>query len=110
MPDRIRINDELLNRNMQAFVRSPQGRSFLEPFDMSFGECLAITCLFGCLAMCMVPTIVWTLAGLQTLWGIIRLKTFEPMYDNAAKQPEKLRPLIGHGIIIGPDQVHSLVL
>jgi hypothetical protein len=110
MADRIRINDELLSRNLQAFVRSPQGRSVLEPFDMTFGECLAITCLLGCMAMCMVPTIVWTLAGLQTLWGIMRLKSFEPMYDNAARQPEKLRPLIGHGIIIGPDQVHSLVL
>jgi hypothetical protein len=34
----------------------------------------------------------------------------QPIYDNPARHPERLAPLIGHGIIIGPDQRHALVL
>ena len=110
MPDRIRINDELLSRNMQAFLRSPGGRSVLETFDMSLGMCLAAGVFLGCMGLCMVPTIIWTLAGLQTLWAVARLQFLEPMYDNAAKHPERLVPLIAHLVIVGPDQKHALAL
>jgi len=72
--------------------------------------CLVGGLILGCIGLCMLPTIVYTLAGLQALWSLARLQFLEPMYDNAARHPERLVPLIGHGIIIGPDQKHALVL
>jgi len=77
---------------------------------MSLGMCLAAGVFLGCMGLCMVPTIVWTLAGLQALWSVARLQFLEPMNDNAAKHPERLMPLVAHLVIIGPDRQHALAL
>jgi hypothetical protein len=108
--DGIFIDDALLARNTQAFLRSPAGRSVLEEFDMPLLLCLTGGAMLACAGMCMLPTIIWTLAGLQALWSVARLEFLKPVWDNPARKPEQLVPLLGHGIIIGPDQKHALVV
>jgi hypothetical protein len=108
--DRIIIDEPTLRRNALAYLHSPQAQNVLEVFDFPFIWCLflaLIACGFG---LCMLPTVVWTLAGLKALWYVAKLEPFEAMWDNPAKKPETLRPLICHGIIIGPDHKHALVL
>jgi hypothetical protein len=57
----------------------------------------------------MLPTIIWTLAGLKAIWSVLKMEPFSTK-DDPRKHPERLVPLIAHGIIIGPDRKHALAL
>lgn len=108
--DRIFIDEPLLRRNALAFLRSPGGQPVLEMFDFTFGMCLVLAAIACCIGLCLLPTIIWTIAGLQSLWYVLKLEPFEPMWNNPKQKPELLVPLICHGIIIGPDGKHALAL
>lgn len=61
-------------------------------------------------AMFMIVTIRWAIDGFRTLWSLNKLEPFEVMTDNPVNRPENYVPLLAHGIIIGPDRRHGLVL
>jgi len=108
--DRITIDEVSLRRNLQAFLRSPAAEPVYQELEIPFSVCFLGALLLIVMGTCMLPTIVWTLAGLQLLWGVLTLEPFKPAFDNPRKRPESLVPLICHGIIIGPDRKHALVL
>lgn len=108
--DRITIDEAALRRNLQAFLRSPAAEPVYEELEIPFYVCLLGAVLLLVVGTCMLPTVIWTLAGLQAIWSVLKLEPFKPAFDNPRKRPESLVPLICHGIIIGPDRKHALVL
>lgn len=108
--DRIFIDEPTLRRNVQAYLRSPGGQPILEMFDFTLGMCLVLAAIACCIGLCMLPTIIWTIAGLKSLWYVLKLEPFEPWWNNPKHKPELLVPLICHGVIVGPDQTHALAL
>src|SRR5688572_31653162 len=108
--DQIVIDETRLRQNVLAFLRSPAAESVYEELEIPWWLCLIGAIILFIAGLCMLPTIIWTLAGLQALWSVIRLEQFKPLWDDPRKKPEALVPLICAGIIIGPDQKHALVL
>jgi hypothetical protein len=108
--DHIHIDDARLRSNLQAFLRTPAAEPIFEEFDTPWWLCLLGAIILLIAGLCMLPTIIWTLNGLEALWSVLKLEQFKPLGDNPRQHPEKLVPLIAHGIIIGPDQKHALAL
>jgi hypothetical protein len=108
--DRIQIDDARLRQNLQAYLRTPAAEKVFEEFDTPWWLCLIGAMILLVAGLCMLPTIIWTLAGLKALWSVLKLEQFSVLKDNPRQHPEKLVPLIAHGIIIGPDQKHALAL
>jgi hypothetical protein len=106
----ILIDDDVLHRNLQAFLRTPAGSKVRDSFDMPLWLCLFAGMMLFCAGMCMLPTIVWTLAGVQMLGALLRFEFLKPAWENGSRKPELLRPLVGYGIIIGPSGKYGLVL
>jgi hypothetical protein len=106
----ILIDDEVLQRNLQAFLRKPAGSAVRDSFDTPLWLCLVGGMMLFCAGMCMLPTIVWTLAGAQVLWGLLKFDFLKPAWENPSRNPELLRPLVGYGIIIGPSGKFALVV
>ena len=104
------IDETRLRQNVLAFLRSPAAEPVYEELEIPWWLCLIGAIILFIAGLCMLPTIIWTLAGLQALWSVIRLEQFKPLWDDPRKKPEALVPLICAGIIIGPDQKHALVL
>jgi hypothetical protein len=108
--DRIQIDDTRLQANLQGFLRTPAGAAILDEFNTPFWLCLIGWLILLIAGMCMLPTIIWTLAGLQALWSVLKFEQFRALGDNPAKHPERLRAIIAPLIIIGPDRKHALAL
>jgi hypothetical protein len=110
MADRIFIDEAQLQTTAQQYLRSPYAQKVYEEFDVSFGMCLFMNCLVGCFGLLMLPTIRWTLDGAKCLWSAATFESFGAMKKNARHNPGKLRALILHLIIIGPDRKHALAV
>jgi len=108
--DRIFIDETILRRNVLAFLRSPAAEPVYEELEIPWWLCLIGAVIMLIAGMCMLPTVVWTLAGLQALWSVARLEQFQPLWNHPRNKPEALIPLICAGIIIGPDGKHALAL
>lgn len=108
--EQLLIDDAALERNLQAFLRTPAGSEVRDSFDMPLWLCVFAGMMLFCAGMCLLPTIVWTLAGAQMLWALLRLEFLKPAWENGSRKPELLRPLIGYGIIIGPSGKYALVV
>jgi hypothetical protein len=104
------IDEAILRRNVLAFLRSPAAESVYEELEIPWWLCVIGAMIMLIAGLCMLPTIVWTLAGLQVLWSVVRLEQFQPLWNHPRKNPEALIPLICAGIIIGPDGKHALAL
>jgi hypothetical protein len=107
--DRIQIDDARLQANLQGFLRTPAGANVLDMFDSPFWMSAILWLILLCSGLCMLPTIILTLAGLKALWMAIRFEPFDQS-DNAARHPDQLRAIIAPLIIIGPDRKHALAL
>lgn len=108
--DRIVIDETRLRQNVLAFLRSPAAEPVYEELEIPWWLCLIGAIVLLIAGLCMLPTVIWTLAGLQAIWSVIRLQQFQPLWDSPRKNPEALIPLICCGIIIGPDRKHALAL
>jgi hypothetical protein len=102
------IDDAALRRDVLAFLRSPASAAVFEAIDVPWWLSATGAVLLACAGLCMLPTIIWTLAGLRALWSVLRLEQFR--VANPRQHPEKLVPLIGYSVIFGPDKRHGLVL
>ncbi|WP_425615080.1 hypothetical protein NA78x_004969 [Anatilimnocola sp. NA78] len=113
MPDsnpQIHIDGPLLRQKVLTYLRSDVGKSTLEMFDITFVDCLLITAVTLVMGICLLPTIVFTLVAIKCLWSVLTLEAFASLGKKLSDQPEKIVPLIMHGIIIGPDRKHALAL
>ena len=108
--DRIQIDDARLQLNLQAHLRTPAAEKIFEEFDTPWWMSLVGAAIVLTLACCMLPTIIWTLAGLQALGGLLRHGPLFMVRDDARRHPEKLRAIVAHGIIVGPDRRHALAV
>jgi len=108
--DRIQIDDVRLRANLQAYLRTPAAEQIFDEFDTPWWLCfigLGILLTIGC---CMLPTIIWTLDGLKSLWSVLKLEPLSELGKSVHNDPNSLVPIVAHGIIIGPDQKHALAL
>ena len=108
--DQIVIDETRLRQNVLAFLRSSAAEPVFEELETPWWLCLIGAIILLIAGLCMLPTVIWTLAGLQAIWSVIRLEQFQPLWDDPRKKPEALIPLICCGIIIGPDRKHALAL
>jgi hypothetical protein len=102
------IDDTALRRDVLAHLRSPASENVYAAIEVSWWVCALGAALMACAGLCMLPTVIWTIAGLRALWSVFKLEQFN--VPNPRLHPEKLVPLIAYGIIIGPDKRHGLVL
>lgn len=102
------IDDAELRRKVLDYLRSPAAEYIFKAVEVPFWLSVVGAALLGCAGLCMLPTIIWTLAGLRALWSVLRLEQFR--VPNARQHPEKLVPVIGYSIIVGPDKRHGLIL
>lgn len=108
--DRVQIDEAALKKSALTFLRSPAAERIYEEFDTPWWLCLIGAVILLVAGVLMLPTIIWTVAGLRAIWSVVRLEQFSVLSKNPRKNPESLRVLICHGITIGPDQRHALVL
>jgi hypothetical protein len=101
---RIIIDEARLKQNVLAYLRSPAAEPVFQELAIPFYLCCIMAAVLLCAGMCMLPTVIWTLAGVEMLWSLLKLEPFKPAFENPRQKAESLVPLIGHGIIIGPDR------
>ena len=101
---RIIIDETRLKQNVLAYLRSPAAEPVFQELAIPFFLCCIMAAVLLCAGMCMLPTVIWTLAGVEMLWSLLKLEPFKPAFENPRQKAESLVPLIGHGIIIGPNQ------
>src|SRR5262249_38996043 len=82
----------------------------LDAFETPLWLCLVGVVILLVAGMCMLPTVIWTLAGLQALWSAITLEPLGALKTNPRQHPETLRAIVAPLIIIGPDRKHALAL
>lgn len=102
------IDDAALRRVVLAYLRTPAAAFVYEAIEVPWWLCAVGAILMACGGLCMLPTIIWTIAGLRALWSAARLEQFK--VANPRQHPERLIPIIGYSVIFGPDKRHGLVL
>jgi hypothetical protein len=107
---KILVDEAALRGNLMTFLKSPAAGKVVEELDTPFWLCAVGATILLTAGVLMLPTIVWTKSGLKAIWSVLRLEPFSALADNPSRKPEQLRPLVAHGVIIGPDQKHALVL
>lgn len=97
-----------LDHNVRQYLRSPEAKAVFDELDISFFEALIMTMFLFFVGLILLPTIKWTTTGLGLLWGCLTLAPFRTV-GNVRSATESLRPLLGHGVIIGP-KGHACVI
>ena len=108
--DKISIDEAALQRNVAAFLRTPAAERVYEELDTPWWLCLIVWVFVLVAGLIMLPTIIWTITGLKMIWSALRFQQFSVLADNTRRRPDLIKPLIGCGIIIGPDEKHALAL
>lgn len=108
-PVRIWVDPIGLVRNVSVFLRTPAANAVYDEFDMSVGMAFLMTCILFVSGLVMLATIVHAVNGVKALWSCVTLAPFRQIPNNVRHRPESIRPLLGHGIIIGPTG-HALVI
>lgn len=108
--DSIQLDDEKLRHNWLQFVRSPESARVRQELSPSWSACLAWWLILLVAGLILLVTIRWTLVGLQMLFAFLTFAPFRALQENPLRQPDEYQPLLAHGIIVGPDQKHALVL
>lgn len=108
-PLAVQIDRPALERAVADYLRSPEAEPIYQNAGPSWPACLAITLGAGFLGAALLPTIVLALPGLKLLRFAASLRVFRAGGPKLPKDPDRLRPLIAHGIIIGPSG-HGLLL
>ena len=108
--DRIHIDEQVLRRNVLAYLRSPAGRRVVAWFEPSITMAVLATVVMCGLGLCLLPTVIGTRSGLRILWNVVTLKAFSSSGREVQGDLEKLRPLIAHSIMIGPTGRYALAL
>src|SRR5262245_23288144 len=97
--ERIRIDEQKLRERVRGYLHSPAGRKVLRMFDSSLISSLIASGFGLVLGIVLLPTVVGTRAGLIILRNVFTLKAFRELGSEVRGDPEKLFPLIAHGII-----------
>ncbi len=108
--DSIQLDDERFRQNWLHFMRSPEAARVRQELSPSVSACLAWWLILLVAGLILLVTIRWTLIGLQMLYAFITCAPFRALKENPLRQPDEFQPLLAHGIIVGPDQKHALVL
>ncbi len=103
------IDHPRLRSLVARHLRSPEAAPVYDEFHVPWALGAALTAGALVAGNFLIPTLVGTRLGLQLIWFAIRGKAFDSRGKHLRDDPDRLRPLITHGIIIGPGG-HGLVL
>lgn len=105
----MRIDHPKLRSLVARYLRTPESEPVYDEFEVPPALSAALTFVALVAGSVLVPTLIGTRFGLKLIGFAIRGEAFDSRGKHLRAEPDRLRPLIAHGIIIGPSG-HGLVL
>lgn len=103
------INRPLLQRHVVQFLKSDEAEPIFGEIETSLLMRLIATVIVLVIAVISILSIVGARNGFLALGALLKGETLRDPHGGLRNSPDQLRPIIAHGIIMGPHG-HAIVL